>query len=299
MILKCGKCKQNKESSCYTVDKGRSRGYNSYCKPCQCQSVRQYQKRNEDKIREKRKLNYPKANARIRAWSKNNPEKAKNKWLKFGYGITIDIYNALKETQDSKCAICFLSEEDHGKPLYVDHCHSKNKVRGLLCRECNLAIGFFKDNLKRIEQSIRYLERNNKMGLTYTKQIQNGRLYTSKMEMGSSFQGTVERILVGKYPNNPSLVVKIQGKEVIVNGSGNVVFLAREIATGKKAVGLNITVTRIADKVFNNRPTTNYEIIEGSNVDSATTSASLNTETEQTLTQKLEAIRAKRAPQNG
>lgn len=39
----------------------------------------------------------------------------------------------------------------------VDHDHVTGKVRGLLCRQCNSALGFAGDNPERLERLARYL----------------------------------------------------------------------------------------------------------------------------------------------
>lgn len=58
------------------------------------------------------------------------------------YGLTEEQFQALLEQQDWECAICtrlLIS------PV-VDHDHWSGKVRGLLCRKCNAAIGLLEDN---------------------------------------------------------------------------------------------------------------------------------------------------------
>jgi len=42
--------------------------------------------------------------------------------------------------------------------LVVDHCHVSGKVRGLLCSECNLGLGKFKDSLNKLRKAVSYLE---------------------------------------------------------------------------------------------------------------------------------------------
>ena len=42
--------------------------------------------------------------------------------------------------------------------LVVDHCHDTNRVRGLLCTNCNVAIGHMKDDVERLRAAISYLE---------------------------------------------------------------------------------------------------------------------------------------------
>jgi hypothetical protein len=62
------------------------------------------------------------------------------------------------EEQEHKCAICLTSDTDLDKLLSVDHCHTTGKIRGLLCNNCNLALGNFKDNLNSLENAIKYLK---------------------------------------------------------------------------------------------------------------------------------------------
>lgn len=73
------------------------------------------------------------------------------------YGITTETYEKLLERQSGVCAICKMKNRDNNR-LSVDHCHKTNKVRGLLCRKCNIGIGFFDDSIEKLEQSILYLK---------------------------------------------------------------------------------------------------------------------------------------------
>lgn len=74
------------------------------------------------------------------------------------YDIDIDEYNSLLESQGNKCAIC---ESKIGNSrtsrLFVDHCHSSKKIRGLLCSSCNHGLGQFKDSPKLLRKAISYL----------------------------------------------------------------------------------------------------------------------------------------------
>ena len=40
----------------------------------------------------------------------------------------------------------------------IDHCHETKKIRGVLCHNCNTALGLFKDNVKVMQNVIQYLE---------------------------------------------------------------------------------------------------------------------------------------------
>ena len=77
-------------------------------------------------------------------------------WYKTKYGITIEEYKKMLKKQNGKCAIC--GEESKGGRLAVDHNHSTNKVRSLLCYHCNWGIGHFKENLDLLEKAIEYLK---------------------------------------------------------------------------------------------------------------------------------------------
>lgn len=88
-----------------------------------------------------------------------NKDKIKNSKLMVRYGITLDDYNLLLAKQNYRCPIC-----DNilklGRSTHVDHCHSTNRVRGLLCHKCNLALGLLKDNIKSLNKIFKYLSNN-------------------------------------------------------------------------------------------------------------------------------------------
>jgi hypothetical protein len=88
---------------------------------------------------------------------KNKPEyKAKKKIhsLRYNYGLSEAEYEAMLIQQDNKCKIC---RSEQG--LFVDHNHLTGKVRGLICRNCNTAIGMLKaDNgTQLIESTLKYI----------------------------------------------------------------------------------------------------------------------------------------------
>lgn len=84
-----------------------------------------------------------------RQWRRNHPDNARNSYLKYAYGITLNEYNALLDAQDFKCAICGKPAKNEKKNLGVDHNHKTKYVRGLLCSRCNYAVlGNLKDKKK-------------------------------------------------------------------------------------------------------------------------------------------------------
>jgi hypothetical protein len=42
----------------------------------------------------------------------------------------------------------------------IDHCHSTNIVRGVLCNNCNTALGLVGDNVSVLEEMIKYLQKH-------------------------------------------------------------------------------------------------------------------------------------------
>jgi hypothetical protein len=93
---------------------------------------------------------------RGRERGRSKPLYYKNYDYKRRYGITLEEFNIMLSNQNGKCAICNKSQ----KSLCVDHSHSTNKVRGLLCRKCNLGIGHLDSSILILKQSILYLEKS-------------------------------------------------------------------------------------------------------------------------------------------
>jgi hypothetical protein len=83
---------------------------------------------------------------------------AKHSRLKRKYGVTPEEYIKLFNNQEGKCLIYGKHQIELKKALGVDHDHITGKVRGLLCNDCNLGIGHFKDNIEKLKLAIKYLE---------------------------------------------------------------------------------------------------------------------------------------------
>lgn len=72
------------------------------------------------------------------------------------YGLTQADFDKMLLDQQSACRICGDTLEV-GSNIHIDHCHSTNIVRGLLCSSCNLGLGSFKDNPLRLQRGAQYL----------------------------------------------------------------------------------------------------------------------------------------------
>ena len=102
--------------------------------------------------------------ARKRGWAKNNPKKIREKSIKYTYGITLPEYDKCMETS-VECEIC-----NKQVNLVYDHDHSKRGVeafRGVLCSECNRAIGMLGDTYNDLYKAMEYLKR-------YEQQVPEG-----------------------------------------------------------------------------------------------------------------------------
>lgn len=78
------------------------------------------------------------------------------------YGITLADYAGLLADQDGACAICKTLSPGgaHDHRFHVDHCYDTGRVRGLLCFDCNTAIGKFNDDPDMLTVAINYLRSN-------------------------------------------------------------------------------------------------------------------------------------------
>ena len=129
------------------------------CKIC----YRKEQKRlNGKKYREE---NSERVQTFAKTWNEANKSKRKGYALKSNYGLTTEEFNRMLLDQDGTCAICERPEfmkDYRGKlrDLSVDHCHKTDKIRGLLCYDCNLLLGKAEDNIDRLKAAIVYLEKN-------------------------------------------------------------------------------------------------------------------------------------------
>jgi len=72
-----------------------------------------------------------------------------------GKGLTVQEYTKAMELQKGCCAVC---RENGGRRLSIDHDHRTGKFRGLLCTQCNSALGLFREDTNRLQEAIRYLE---------------------------------------------------------------------------------------------------------------------------------------------
>jgi hypothetical protein len=88
----------------------------------------------------------------------------KTRDLKRYFGISLEEYEKMRAHQGNLCAICWQPEtwKRKGKlvALSVDHDHLTKKVRGLLCYQCNTALGKVKESETTLFSMIDYIRRH-------------------------------------------------------------------------------------------------------------------------------------------
>lgn len=89
----------------------------------------------------------PCKNEYIRVWKKQNPVKAKaydrRNNLKRNYGLSVEDWEWLFLSQGKRCAICNTNRSKNSRnPWHTDHNHETKQIRGILCFDCNMVLGY-------------------------------------------------------------------------------------------------------------------------------------------------------------
>lgn len=99
-----------------------------------------------------------------REWRKANPELLRERMigyqLQFKYRVSREQYEALLTAQGGICGICGTPPQSRKMRLAVDHDHRSGTIRGILCGQCNTAIGLFGEDLALLRRAAEYLERS-------------------------------------------------------------------------------------------------------------------------------------------
>ena len=162
----CSKCKIEKSRSDFYVEVTNKDGVRSSCKVCAKKPRTQYIKLQSKTCKtckvNKSINNFDKNKLSTNGYGSYCEKYSKTKSRKFKinkYRITPEEYYEMLVSQDYKCSICF-KEQEISKPLRIDYCHKTNKVRGLLCNNCNVALGLFQDNPHILVTALIYLEQS-------------------------------------------------------------------------------------------------------------------------------------------
>ena len=110
---------------------------------------KKYRAKNRDKILLKQREYYEN--------NKPSKEGRRARALQSRYGITLNEYCQLLTVQNGRCLLCGINQDDLNYPLYVDHNHKTNKVRGLLCSKCNFKVGWIESNQDELDTVLNYI----------------------------------------------------------------------------------------------------------------------------------------------
>lgn len=131
----CTKCGVDKPAAEFYRNKQHRNGLASACRKCSSTAA--------SASRRKRLERDP--SERVK---ENRRTRISKFWMR--YGLTEEEFLAMSDF----CEMCGDTEN-----LHIDHCHKTNRVRGRLCRSCNLMLGYAEDDPERLKLGIAYLER--------------------------------------------------------------------------------------------------------------------------------------------
>lgn len=131
----CSKCQEAKPLAAFSAYAQSRDGRYPSCKACQAKARKlHYQQNTLVHLQHQRQINY---------------------------GMTLEQYQALYQQQGGLCASCGHPEtrtyKGKVRNLAVDHCHSSGSARGLLCHDCNTALGLLREDPARITALLRYV----------------------------------------------------------------------------------------------------------------------------------------------
>ncbi|MCX4593160.1 endonuclease VII domain-containing protein [Streptomyces sp. NBC_01549] len=168
---RCSRCKEVKPRAAFASNKAARDGLQAYCRECWAEY---HQARQLSKGRNVRpRVKVPEGHKFCRACGEIKPH---NEWhrnatasdgpstscraakgraghLKRHYGMTEAERDEMVASQMGLCVICLKAPAVH-----VDHCHETGRVRGVLCFNCNSAIGKLGDDPDAVRRAAAYLE---------------------------------------------------------------------------------------------------------------------------------------------
>ncbi|MER6049633.1 endonuclease VII domain-containing protein [Streptomyces sp. NPDC001793] len=175
-VKRCPRCKDDKPGTAFARNRAMRDGLQVYCREC---ASSYHQTRQVARGRSVRpRVDVPAEHKYCRTcgeikphseWTRNRSAsdgfatlcksckavKGRQHHLKRHYGITEAERDVMIAAQGGLCAICRKAPAAH-----VDHCHATGKVRGVLCFNCNSAIGKLGDDPDVIRRAIAYVEGN-------------------------------------------------------------------------------------------------------------------------------------------
>ncbi|MEV6049978.1 endonuclease VII domain-containing protein [Streptomyces sp. NPDC052107] len=172
-VKRCSRCKQHKPRAAFARNKAMRDGLQVYRRRCAAVYHQQRQVAEGRNVRPSVAVppghKYCRTCGEIKPhseWTRNSSAsvvlatlceaiKGRQHHLKRDCGLTEAERDALIASQRGLCAIC-----PAAPPAHVDHCHKTGRVRGVLCFNCNSAIGKLRDDPDVGRRAVAYLEGN-------------------------------------------------------------------------------------------------------------------------------------------
>lgn len=135
---RCSRCKKVKSLDEFYPEKTKGKtnrycGVRSECKTCTRKATKRYM---DEDLKRKRNRN----------------------WKDRGVNCTVTIYDEKFADQQGRCGICGRHQSEFEKALSIDHNHKTGKIRGLLCSQCNLALGYIESQVNFSSGVEKYLD---------------------------------------------------------------------------------------------------------------------------------------------
>jgi hypothetical protein len=161
-VKRCLKCMADKATDQFSPSQIELDS--AWCRPCM---NTYYRNKNAERRKAGLCLNHnePRIDGRSRCPRCEAVNRTNN--LKKNYGITVEQYDAMLAAQGGVCRICAqppstVHRKNERDPrirnLAVDHDHKTGRIRGLLCSNCNQALGKAEDRPERLIAMAAYLQ---------------------------------------------------------------------------------------------------------------------------------------------
>lgn len=141
----CSKCKRKKTNDCFHKSNTINSGYQTYCKSC----YKVFYHPRVYAAAQRKRLSTPDG------LQKHRQNVRKNR-LQRVYNISIQEYENMLITQSGRCGLCYRPMSKN-RWLAVDHCHTTNKIRGLLCSPCNRSLHSMEHDRTWFNKALNYL----------------------------------------------------------------------------------------------------------------------------------------------
>jgi hypothetical protein len=152
---RCTACGRRRRIKAFGIRTRATPKPRSICLECAAAASRKYHQRIPKHLR----------NVKKRRWEREHPrlfllQKQRAAIRRLGLEREMDvILLALRIVK--RCAICGRRRR-RGRAFHIDHDHRRKQFRGLICEACNLGLGHFHDNPKRLRKAAKYLLRDHR-----------------------------------------------------------------------------------------------------------------------------------------